>query len=78
LISTEPHGEDPRAIVITRGGASTGEDRVTQEKTTKELGVRGVTEKTQEFDPRKEKKAFEEERREFGGYQAYSSKENQK
>jgi hypothetical protein len=27
LISAEPHGEDPRVIVITRGGTVTGEDR---------------------------------------------------
>jgi hypothetical protein len=25
LISVEPHGEDPRVIVITRGGAAIGE-----------------------------------------------------
>jgi hypothetical protein len=46
LIYVEPHGEDPRFIVITRGGVVTGEDRVAQGKTTKESGVRKVAEKT--------------------------------
>jgi hypothetical protein len=32
LIKEEPHGADPRVIVITRGGAATGEDRMTQGK----------------------------------------------
>jgi hypothetical protein len=61
LISAEPRGVDPRVIVITRGGASTGEDRVTPWKTTKESRVIRAAEKTQEFDPRKEKHTFEEE-----------------
>jgi F420-0:gamma-glutamyl ligase len=66
LIKEEPHGEDPRVIVITQGGIVTREDRVIQGKTTKESGVRKATEKTQEFDPRKEKQIFEEARKEFG------------
>jgi hypothetical protein len=32
LIYVEPHGADPRVIVITRGGTATGEDRTTQGK----------------------------------------------
>jgi hypothetical protein len=63
-----------RVIVITRGGVVTGEDRVTPENTTKESRVRRATEKTQVFDLRKEKKMFEEARREFGRDQASSSK----
>jgi hypothetical protein len=35
LIKVEPHGEDPRVAVITRGYDVTGEDKVTQGKTTK-------------------------------------------
>jgi hypothetical protein len=63
LISEEPCGEDPRVVVITRGGAVTGEDRVTLEKTTEESRVRRVAEKTQVFDPREEKQTFEEARK---------------
>jgi hypothetical protein len=55
LIKEEPHGEYPRVIVITIGGVVTREDRVIQGKTTEESGVRKAVEKTQEFDPRKEK-----------------------
>jgi hypothetical protein len=58
LISIEPHGEDPKFVVITRGGTITVEDRVTPGKTTKESGVRRSAENRQEFDPRKEKKTF--------------------
>jgi hypothetical protein len=43
LISAEPHGEDPRVTVITRGGVVTAEERVTLGKTTKESGVRKDT-----------------------------------
>jgi hypothetical protein len=46
---------------------------VTPEKTTEESRVRRATEKTQDFDPRKEKKKFEEERREFGRYHPSST-----
>ena len=63
LIYIEPHGEYPRVVVITRGGAIIGEDRMTQGKTTKESGIRKVAEKTQTFDAKKEKKMFEEARR---------------
>ena len=66
LILAEPHGEDPRVIFITRGGTATGEDRVTPGNTTKESRIRRATGKTQLFDPREEKKTFEEARREFG------------
>jgi hypothetical protein len=46
---------DPRVVVITRGGVVTGEDRVTQGKTTKDSGVRKAAEKTQNFDAKKER-----------------------
>jgi hypothetical protein len=46
LICFEPHREDPRVVVITRGCTVTGEDRVTQGKTTEESGVRKAVEKT--------------------------------
>jgi hypothetical protein len=55
MIYVEPHGEDPRVIVITRGGTVTGEDKMTQGKTTEESGVRKAAEKTQTFDAKKEK-----------------------
>jgi hypothetical protein len=74
LIYAKPHREDPRVIVITRGGVVTGEDRVTQGKTTEESGVRKDAEKTQVFDAKKEKKIFEEARKEFGRDQSSSSK----
>jgi hypothetical protein len=74
LISAEPHGVDPRVIIITRGGAAIGEERVTPWKIIEELGVRRVVEKTQEFDPKKEKHAFEEARKEFGRDQDSLSK----
>jgi hypothetical protein len=74
LIIVEPHGVDPRVFFITRGGASTGEDKVTLGKTIEQSGARKATEKTQEFDPNKEKQTFEEERKEFRRYQASSSK----
>jgi hypothetical protein len=47
---------------------------VTPGKNTEESRVKRVAEKTQEFDPRKEKKTFEEARREFGTDQCSSSK----
>jgi hypothetical protein len=74
LISAEPRGENPRVVVITRGGVVTREDRVTPGKTTEESRVRRAAEKTQEFDPRKEKQTFEEARKEFGRDHASSSK----
>jgi hypothetical protein len=55
LISAEPRREDPRVIVITRGGIVTGEYRVTPENTTEGSRVRRAAEKTQLFDPKKEK-----------------------
>jgi hypothetical protein len=72
LISAEPRGEDPRVIVITRGGVVTGEDRVTPGKTTDGSGIKRDSEKTPLFDPRKEKHVFEEARREFVGGHASS------
>jgi hypothetical protein len=55
LISAKPHGVDPRVLVITRGDAAIGEDRVTLGKIIEESRVRRVEEKTQDFDPNKEK-----------------------
>jgi hypothetical protein len=60
LIYVEPRGEDPRVAIITRGGTITGEDIMTQGKTTEESGVRKNAEKTQFFDANKEKQIFEE------------------
>jgi hypothetical protein len=40
LISAKPCGEELRVIVITRGGAVTGEDRVTPGKTIDGSGIR--------------------------------------
>jgi hypothetical protein len=39
LIYDEPHGEDPRVIVITRGGVVIGEDRLTQGKAIEDSGI---------------------------------------
>jgi hypothetical protein len=47
---------------------------MTRGKATEESRVRKVTKKTQNFDAKKEKKMFEEERREFRGDQGSSSK----
>jgi hypothetical protein len=47
---------------------------VIQGKSTEESGVRKAADKTQEFDPRKEKKIFEEARKEFKRDQAFSYK----
>jgi hypothetical protein len=47
---------------------------VTPEKTTEGSRIRRAAEKTQLFDPRKEKQTFEEARREFGREHASSSK----
>jgi hypothetical protein len=56
---------DPRFVVITRGGTIIGEDRVNPGKTIEQSGVRKYGEKTQEFDPKKEKQTFEEAIKEF-------------
>jgi hypothetical protein len=45
LISAEPHGEDPRVVVITRGGIVTGEYKVTLGNTTDGSRIRRVAEK---------------------------------
>jgi hypothetical protein len=74
LIYDEPHEEDPRVTVITRGGVVTGEYRLTQGKTTKDLGVRKAIEKTHTFDVKKERQIFEEVRKDFKGDQGSSSK----
>jgi hypothetical protein len=74
LIKVEPCEVDPRVVVITRGGAATGQDRVTKEKIAKDSGVRKAIEKTQIFDAKKERKIFEEARQEFKEDQGSSSK----
>jgi hypothetical protein len=74
LIYAEPHGEDPRVIVITRGVDVTGDDKMTQGKTTKDSGIRKAIEKTQMFDAKKERQMFEEAQKEFRGDQGSSSK----
>jgi hypothetical protein len=45
LIYVEPRGEDPRVIVITRGGVVTGEYKLTQANTIEDLGVQKATDK---------------------------------
>jgi hypothetical protein len=67
LIYAEPCGEDPRVTIITRGCGVTGEDSLTQGKTTEESRIRKAAEKTQSLDANKEKQMFEEARREFKG-----------
>jgi hypothetical protein len=62
LIYVEPHGTYPRFVVITRGGAATGEDRTNQRKIVEESGIRKAVEKTQAFDARRERQIFEEVR----------------
>jgi hypothetical protein len=66
LIIEEPHGEDPRVIIINRGGTITRDDKTTPRKTIEESRVRKAAEKTQEFAPKKEKQTFQEARNEFG------------
>jgi hypothetical protein len=73
LIKDEPHKEDPRVTIITRGGAVIGEDRQTQGTTTKDSRIKKAAEKTQTFDAKKEIQIFEEVRKEFKGYQGSSS-----
>jgi hypothetical protein len=53
LIYDEPRREDPRFVFITRGGIVTGEDILTQGKTTEDSGIRKAAEKTQNFDAKK-------------------------
>ena len=74
MIYAEPHGADPRVVVITRGGLATGEDKAAQGKTKNDHGVRKDIEMTPTFDAKKERQIFEEERKEFKGDQGYSSK----
>jgi hypothetical protein len=63
LIYVEPRGEDPRVIVITRGGDVIGEDIITQGKTTEDSGKWKAAEKTETFDAKKERQIFEEARK---------------
>jgi hypothetical protein len=78
LIKAEPRREDPRVIVITRGGDVIGEDRLIKGKTVEDSGVRKVVEKTQQFDAKKEIHIFEEARKKFKENQGYSSKRQPK
>jgi hypothetical protein len=73
LIKAKIHGEDPRVIVITRGGIVTGDDTLTQGNIIEDSGIRKAAEKTQTFDAKKERKIFEA-RKEFKGDQGSSSK----
>jgi hypothetical protein len=63
LIYFEPCIEEPRVLVITRGGTTTGEDILTQGKTIEDSRIRKATEKTQTFDAKKERQIFEEARK---------------
>jgi hypothetical protein len=74
LIYDEPRGADPKFVVITRGGTSIREDRMTQGKIAEDSGIKKVVEKTQNFDVKKERQIFEEERKEFKEDQGSSSK----
>jgi hypothetical protein len=74
LIKVEPHGEDPRFVVITRGGTITGDDRMTQGNITEDLGIRKDAEKNLTFDAEKERHIFEEARKDFKLDQISSSK----
>jgi hypothetical protein len=65
LIYDEPCREDPKFAVITQGGTATGEDRMTQGKIAEDSGIKKATEKTQNFDAKKERQIFEEGREEF-------------
>ena len=73
MIYDEPRGEDPRVIVITKGGIVTGEDKLTQGKTTEDSRIRKDAEKTQTFDAKKERQMFEEASKEFRGNQGSAS-----
>jgi hypothetical protein len=74
LIYVEPRRENPRVIVITRGGPAIGEDRMIQGKIAKDSGIRKGAEKTQDFDAKKERQIFKEARQEFNRDQGSSSK----
>ena len=63
LIKDEPRGEDPRFVVITRGGVVIGDYIMTQGKTTEDSGIMKAIEKTQMFDAKKETQIFEEARK---------------
>jgi hypothetical protein len=74
LIYSEPHREDPKVTVITRGGAATGEDRMTQGNIAEDSSIKKAIEKTRNFDAKKERQIFEEAREEFKEDQGSSSK----
>ena len=74
MIYVDPHREHPKVSFITQGGATTGEDRMTQGNITQDSGIRKATERTQAFDAKKERKIFEEARKEFRADQGSSSK----
>jgi hypothetical protein len=77
MIYVEPRRQNPRDVVITQGGAATGEDRAAQGKTENDHGVRKATKKTPTFDARKERQIFEA-RTKFKGNQGSSSKRQPK
>jgi len=52
---------DPRVIVIIRGGISTGEDRVTPRKTTKQPGVRNLQRRNKSLIQRKRSRHLKRE-----------------
>jgi hypothetical protein len=75
LIKEYPHGEDPRVVVITRGGTCYRRRQNDPRKNYRRIrSQESYEEKTQTFDAKKEKKMFEEARREFRGDQGSSSK----
>jgi hypothetical protein len=65
LIYPETHREDPKFIVITRGGVATGQNRMTHGNIVEDSSIKKATEKTQTFDAKKERQIFEESRQEF-------------
>jgi hypothetical protein len=56
LVYDEPRGENPRFIVIKKGGIVTRDEKITQGKIIEDSGIRKATEKTQMFDENKERK----------------------
>ena len=72
LIYVEPCREYPKFDVITRGGTTIEEDIMTQGNIAEDSGIRKATKKTQNFDAKKEREIFEEERQEFKADQGSS------
>jgi hypothetical protein len=74
LIYAETRGEYLRVTIIAQGGVVIGEDRLTQGKTTEDSRVRKYAEKTLNFDSKKERRTFEDARKEFRRDQGSSSR----